>query len=531
MEKTKLYFHPSYKEIGFKTASTSSTNNKKPFSVVRELLQNSYDAALESCQRCAEVKFSFEPVRLRDVPGVEEYRDAVNYIAEEGLEEELEKDILSIIQNELKGEQTQVLFVADNGIGFDNNRMISVLGDGISRKENPDSSSGSYGIGHFSAFSISSLRYILYGGVLKTNERVASGMALLRTHKDSSEKLRSNEGIYATTEEAIASGSKNLPSGSQIPKIIKNKLNEIQRKKGSGSVVVIPGFNNFGDDDFDEKRVADLILGTAARNFFVAVSEGQLRVEVEAGGYTDCLERKSLDRILKETSEIKDISPKYQTVERFYDTLNKGHREKIKTPEGKVEIRYLEACDGRTQFALCRNGMWITNKISFGLTRQAFTDYRPHNILVLVLPEKNRKDRGLFDLVKQAENSSHDSIELNIVNNQDKKKRLKKSFAEIKKRLREILPKDNNEEINIPIPGLEIEMAGDVVDAPSRSVRKSTKTRNIKVLPPSDGSGPDSGPGPGGAPPLPPPPPRNPSGERHLGLKSFLSRTVKAMPQ
>ena len=60
MEEARLYFPCAHKKTGFRVAAMARANNKKPLSVVRELLQNSYDAALEANRTCAEVKFSFD---------------------------------------------------------------------------------------------------------------------------------------------------------------------------------------------------------------------------------------------------------------------------------------------------------------------------------------------------------------------------------------------------------------------------------------------------------------------------------------
>lgn len=62
-------------------------------------------------------------------------------------------------------------------------------------KDNPNDSGGSYGNGHFSAFNISDLRYVLYGGKLEDGTKLCSGQALLRTHKQNNE-LKLGTGFY-----------------------------------------------------------------------------------------------------------------------------------------------------------------------------------------------------------------------------------------------------------------------------------------------------------------------------------------------
>lgn len=121
MEKPTLRFNSATSQSGFTNASTSASNDKNASVIIREILQNSFDSAIiEAEQETANVKFSLEYVKKDDIPGIEEYKKSISYIKKLDLSKnEQEKDILNVIEEELNKDSLPVLFITDNGIGFD----------------------------------------------------------------------------------------------------------------------------------------------------------------------------------------------------------------------------------------------------------------------------------------------------------------------------------------------------------------------------------------------------------------------------
>ena len=195
----KLIFSLGQVQSGFTNASTSASNDKDSSTIIREILQNSYDSAINEAQKeKAKIKFILDYIKKNQIPGIKEYEDALNAIKEEDLsDKEQEQDILNTIVEQLKSSKIPVLHVIDNGMGFSQSKLVAILSDGISDKENPNDAGGSYGNGHFSAFNISNLRYVLYGGKLKDGSKLCSGQALLRTHKQNGE-LKLGTGFLLT---------------------------------------------------------------------------------------------------------------------------------------------------------------------------------------------------------------------------------------------------------------------------------------------------------------------------------------------
>ena len=67
------------------------------------------------------------------------------------------------IRRTLDQESHDLLWVIDNGIGLDGERMSALLSDGVSAKGGD--ASGTFGNGHSVVVPASNLRYVMYGGL------------------------------------------------------------------------------------------------------------------------------------------------------------------------------------------------------------------------------------------------------------------------------------------------------------------------------------------------------------------------------
>lgn len=162
----------------------AADDQANPAIIVRELIQNSMDASIEAGRSSCIVDFVLEEVSLQELPGIESYRAALAN-AKIAHKDNLEAAEATIerFENCLKKHSVPVLNVLDNGIGLDSSRMHSLLGDGTSDKTGASANrGGSFGVGHYTTFPASDLRYILYGGVTKNGATCMSGHAVLASH-------------------------------------------------------------------------------------------------------------------------------------------------------------------------------------------------------------------------------------------------------------------------------------------------------------------------------------------------------------
>ena len=183
----KLRFGPTTSWSGFTPTGVSGFNDLQPGVVVRELLQNALDAAVDAGVTTAIVRFGVRSVHTAEIPGYDEYRDAFRNAVDSQTRRSVSstltdnaQQVVDTIRAALDSDTCPVLTVVDNGVGLDATTMDALLSDGTSAKQ--DAATGSYGNGHMVAIPASDLRYVLYGGIEQDGARIGAGHAVLASH-------------------------------------------------------------------------------------------------------------------------------------------------------------------------------------------------------------------------------------------------------------------------------------------------------------------------------------------------------------
>lgn len=422
--RLNLRFGPG-SPAGFTPAGIAAFDDLRPAAVVRELIQNSLDAAVAAEEPTAIVRFRLTTCDAHDVPGIEAYRRAFERAVQShrasGSLPSKAKRVVTTIQRALEQEQLKVLSILDNGVGLDGRRMTALLSDGVSAKG--ASSSGTYGNGHSVAIPASDLRYALYGGLTSNGKRIAAGHAVLASHAG-------DHGEYASSGDGfLVRGFRNGRDGvlfdyareGSIPPIIKRELDDIALAGASahGTVVILPAFNSFKEK---KRSFSDMVLKAAACNFFVAIEEGRLEVWVEDehdGGQEAILDSTMLADTLAQHQE-QTRSRAFLSGGRAFDAhraLRFGKSAVIETSQGAVEIRLKEGVD-TTRVDLCRNGMWITDDKRISAFYYKFTDRIPFHAVLLLNAEQGGR---LHQLIRNAEGPLHDKIRLKDLSKKDRR--------------------------------------------------------------------------------------------------------------
>ncbi len=447
----KLFFNSSSGgEEGFTNASTSQTDDKKNRHIIRELVQNSWDSAVEAKQEVAEISFFVKEFNKSDIVGLEDYEAKFSRI-EKTKQKGKNKDFYEQIENELKKECFEVLFVKDNGVGFDKKKMIAVLGNGCNEKKD-ENASGSYGNGHFSAFNASNLRYVLYYGKSKQDGEIFSAHAILASSKEENEngkpELKSANGFFLKKE--------NLPiieeySEEIFVKNMPKMFESVVNVGGDGkydetlAVVGIVDFNYFSEYEFkNEKEKFEYLKNTifciCASNFFIPITEKRLIVSVES----DSQEKQILNSthlhsfIQKNQNELQNTSLYYQTL----------FHEKISLNNADI---WLKKDTNETKVAIFRNSMFITDSCRIGgLTKNTYSEFKP--FCLLILPKKN-----LETLIKKAEGNLHNDIQKSRLSKADQKS-LEKELETLQKEIKSRLDKNDLEKFDLKIDGFSIDL-------------------------------------------------------------------------
>ena len=408
---------------GFTSVGVATFDNLRPAAVVRELIQNALDAARKAEVRPAIVRFRLIETRRDSIPGIASYESAFGKAIETqrdlagGELPGQAKLVVDRIHNALTKKNVEVLTVLDNGIGLNEQRMNALLSDGVSVKEG--NATGTYGNGHHTAIPASDLRYVLYGGITPGGERIGAGHAVLASHiEDQESQPRAGDGFYIRDFRAGKGTLYAYPTGDDLPNLIAEAIDEVEEQLAHGTAVIIPVFNNFLEED----SLWDMVSHSAAANFFVAIEDGDLEVTVEdcrteGDGHHRVLDKSTLPEVLNTHRDNRRAAAFLSGWRAFeaYRAYRNGTQHHVSTSAGDVEVRLLENASGISRVDLCRNGMWITNRLP--MFYQKFTERVPFQA---ILSLDAKRGRQLHDFLRIAEGPLHDSIVMKHLPSKDR---------------------------------------------------------------------------------------------------------------
>ena len=437
--KPDLRFGPNTDRTGFTPAGIAAFSDLRPEVVVRELIQNSLDAALiEAKEPCAHVTFRRGECALDEIPGMKSYRSAFELAVRKQQPAGSARAVVERIRRTLASDTHEVLSVTDNGVGLDGRRMAALLSDGISAKSG--NASGTFGNGHSVVVPASNLRYVLYGGVTMEGGCFGGGQAVLASHSVDGESVgRSGRGLYLVSfERSAAEVPFTLVRDDALPALVSEEVARIRERHGHGAAVVIPAFNNFEHGE----PLWETVSRAAAFHFFEAVQDGRLVVEVEEPGGGGVLEAGTLRGVLERHGEevrARRGSLSGRKANEAYQTLVEGESFEIPTSQGDVTVLLLRRETGRRSVGLCRNGMWITDDLP--MFQNAFTDRQPFQALIIL--DADRDDK-FYGLIREAETPLHDRLALTQME-PGPKRDLRDALREIREELGRLVPESKGD--------------------------------------------------------------------------------------
>ena len=451
-KRPDLHFGQGGEPSGFTTAGITGFSDLNPAAIVREIMQNSLDAAREGNQAVANIRFEVEKSSLDQIPGIRRYRSVFNRAKQDqqklrsghqGLSDQA-KDVAQAIEKCLSYEQCTTLFALDNGIGLDGSRMKAILADGLSVKS--EASAGAVGNGHFVVIPASDLRYVLYGGLTKQGQMIGSGHAILASHQSDNRRMGNKDGYFVKDLKYDLFDPYIFPQDNEIPEYLRSKLEWIADQWQSGAIVAVPGFNNFRESN---NSLWGMISKAAACSFFAAFAQKELRVEVVENGEIQFLDDTTIDTTLNKFRDEKRTHSKFLSGSRAlaaFETVQVGQDVTVHTDIGNVSMKLREVTDGKTRIDLCRNGMWITDKLPGKLRESQFTGLKPFHCVLLL----DAEDGEIHQLVRKAEGPLHNQLEIKKLTSRDERRKLTKAMEAIASKIREIIPEYDSERLKIP---------------------------------------------------------------------------------
>lgn len=286
-----------YDEIDFRRSAINS--------LVREMLQNSLDAQLETKAQ-VQVAFDWFTIRKEDIP---DYKTFVKIIKDCAKSNSADLTCKEFFDNALQliDQEILVMRISDfNTTGLDGavdgtgNWCSAVKEVGFSGKRKRETTGGSFGIGKAVAYACSSFNTVFFTSLDKYNIKSTIGVAKLATFYSDGELK--NATVYCADEKINAlldffSFDKNY------------------KREKSGTDIYILGFNQ--PDDL-ENKIALAVL----ENFLIAVCKNQLVVNIHGKTlYKETIED-IIDLLESKVTE-KSLQERIKEVKIYYRLFNK----------------------------------------------------------------------------------------------------------------------------------------------------------------------------------------------------------------
>ena len=272
------HFPPTHGGLagGFNDPGIAHFSGAPLSSLARETIQNSLDARKEQTQA---VHVSFELIRIPAAEfGQQELGRAVeaceNVATDDGI-----RAALAIARRSIQSDHVACLRISDRnttGLRGDHWRALVKM-QGMSHKPGVEGAGGSFGIGKYAPFAVSTLRTVLYWSCYSEDgERVEKfqGKSVLMSH-EGDEGETQGTGFFGVKESCSE-----LRNGS-VPRAFRVLGSDGEPVEGTS--LAIAGFTE--TDDW-RRRIAASVL----RNFFYAIGKGRLTVIVEPEDESDLFE-------------------------------------------------------------------------------------------------------------------------------------------------------------------------------------------------------------------------------------------------
>lgn len=339
----------------------------------RETTQNPLDAP-SSEDDPVHVRFSQISIPVTEIPDLERLRSTVLLCQSSASQDgDKAKQFFDQAKEILLRKTIKVLKIEDfntkgvrgpckNGTPF----FAFLKASGQSKKDS-DASVGSFGIGKFAPFNVSRLRTIFISTVWKDDagglHHYVQGKARLMSYLDEEGKTHQATGFWGEIERCQP-----VADLERVPKWLRRTENEATLSaKEIGTTFYVLGF-----PDISEWR--EILAATMAENFFGAIHEDKLVVEID-GGYT--VDKSTLetvfddDRIGAVVADKLDNSEAWGYARSYYQALtsNEAIRETKEQRElGQMEVRILVRDQLPKSVGVLRHGMFITD--SFELLKR-----------------------------------------------------------------------------------------------------------------------------------------------------------------
>lgn len=404
----------------------------------REVPQNTIDARASSPAR---IRISLISVPTSTIPNLAELKGTIDQCAKEAPNESPKAEAFFTNALKLLGKDTvKVLQIADyNTSGVvgpcENGKPFFAMMKATGQSKKSGTSTGSYGIGKFAPFTVSELRTVFLTTVWKDDEgelhHYTQGKSILMSHMDG-KKTRRGTGFWG-----IRNGCLPVEATDKVPAWLQRVDQQGGLTGQAGTTLSILGFAA-------KKNWERVLAANITENFFGAIQEGNLEVEIEGGPIINQDTLYSIFEDAEARASIEDQKgepEKFNSIRSYLRALTDTVEVKVEETQnlhlGKCQLRILVGEGLPKKVAVLRNGMLITDGLS-GLIR--FGSYKE---FVAVLECRNEKGQALL---RAMEPPRHDDFEPDRLS-PEQRQAGRVALREIVKWVREMLDRHAKDEV------------------------------------------------------------------------------------
>lgn len=396
--------------------------------LAREICQNSLDAHDHTVQEPVKVVFKLKQVETSSYSVFSEYEKCLKGCREfwsrgGSIDSKLDS-FLKEAEATLQKPQISILVASDyNTRGLCGNHDLDNISsswealtgaDGMSVKPD-DNSGGSFGIGKNAPFACSALSMVFYNTFDDDNNKAFIGVGRLATLLNSMGKPTQRVGRYQKNDD---DNEEWLP----IYEEDKNSFRDLFVRNEKGTDIIIVGFNGV-------ENWQDNVSKAVIKNFFVAIKEKKLIVEVDDGQDVHIIDDSSIaDRIEEFAKDDNDLNITRQLFLAFIE------------PDNQVKISVLGEKDAleiyiKSESSFSRN---IANFRSTGmLVGKGYRRIFQHYAAVMIV-----RGESLGKLLRATEPPRHNRWDYKLINGEtekDKRKQAKEALNFIDNELLKLL--------------------------------------------------------------------------------------------
>lgn len=386
--------------------------------LAREICQNSLDAKDKTVNSPVKVVFELKYVKSDEHAVFSGYKKCIEGCKRywgANMDAKLAR-FLSDATKMLNREEIPVLIAGDyNTRGLCGSRTRELKStwealtdvDGMSFKQE-DTSAGAYGIGKNAPFACSALSMVFYGTAAEDGEKAFVGIARLATLYNDQNKETQRVGKYQNNNDAE---EKWMP----IFEENEDSFRDIFKRDQRGTDVIVVGFNQ-------ENHWTESVEKAIIKNFFVAIKENKLVVEIKNGSQTITINSGTLEKEINAFSE--EMVTTYQLYKAFVSPDN--HTTLSILEKNDVEVYIKSENDYSRTIANFRNtGMLVGQK-----SRRIFQHYAADVIV---------RGEELDALLKDTEPPRHNRWDYKLINGAEEKEKRKRAKIAIYKIDTEVL--------------------------------------------------------------------------------------------